>query len=72
MIASGIAGLVAKFMSATHRGMASFPFVGFEGEKAKFLSLLLSRRPSTARASLPWRSSIVVKSKFMAVFAVLS
>ena len=50
MIAAGMVGTVAKFMSATHMGIAEKPFLGVGGAKPGL------PRPSTASASLPRRS----------------
>ena len=62
IIASWMVGAVAKFISATHMGIASKPSLGAWGEKPGSPSF---RRPSTAMASFPCRSMIDVKSYFM-------
>ena len=54
-IASVIVGTVGKFISATHIGIASKPSFGVPGKPG-------SPSASTAIASLPRRSMIVVKS----------
>ncbi len=57
MIASGMVGTVAKFMSATHIGITSNPSRGASGAIPGIVP-----RPSTAKASLPCLSMMVVKS----------
>lgn len=58
-MASGMVGTVGKFISATHMGMASKPSFGAPGAKPGAPSA------STAMASLPRRSMILVKSYFI-------
>ena len=62
MISSGIVGTVAKFMSATHIGIAERPFFGAVGAFAQGTPAPMA---STASASFPLRSMIVVKSYVM-------
>ena len=64
MIARGMEGAVAKFMSATHMGMDSKPFVEAFGAAAKPTEVPIA---STAIASFPCRSSMVSKSNFISI-----